>query len=184
LTDIGHRLGLVSDSGYRQFERKRIQVEEEVRRLNETRLSTTSDVRNRMSEAGISEATPGQTLAHLLRRQGMTYETVQQICGDLPVIVEREVIEAIELEIKYEGYINRQVQQIQKAKRLEERRIPVSFNYDQLPGFSREVLEKLKKIRPASVGQASRISGVTPAAISLLLVGLERTQRIVRNSVR
>ena len=97
---------------------------------------------------------------------------------------EREIIEAIELEIKYEGYIKRQIQQIQKAKRLEERRIPFSFNYDQLPGFSREVLEKLKKIRPASVGQASRISGVTPAAISLLLVGLEKSQRIVRDSLQ
>ena len=137
-----------------------------------------------MSEAGIGDATPNQTLAHLLRRQGMTYETVQQIYGDPVVTAEREVIEAIELEIKYEGYIKRQIQQIQKAKRLEERRIPFSFNYDQLPGFSREVLEKLKKIRPASVGQASRISGVTPAAISLLLVGLEKTQRIVRDAVQ
>ena len=182
LTDIGYRVGLVSDAGYRRFERKKIQVEGEVKRLNETRLSATSDVRERMSEAGIGEATPNQTLAHLLRRQGMTYETVQQIYGDPVVTGEREVIEAIELEIKYEGYIKRQIQQIQKAKRLEERRIPFSFNYDQLPGFSREVLEKLKKIRPASVGQASRISGVTPAAISLLLVGLEKTQRIVRDS--
>ncbi|HZN44455.1 MAG TPA: tRNA uridine-5-carboxymethylaminomethyl(34) synthesis enzyme MnmG [Nitrospiraceae bacterium] len=182
LTDIGYRVGLVSDAGYRRFERKKIQVEGEVKRLNETRFSATSDVRERMSEAGIGEATPNQTLAHLLRRQGMTYETVQQIYGDPVVTEEREVIEAIELEIKYEGYIKRQIQQIQKAKRLEERRIPFSFNYDQLPGFSREVLEKLKKIRPASVGQASRISGVTPAAISLLLVGLEKTQRIVRDS--
>ena len=184
LTDIGYRLGLVSDAGYRRFERKKIQVEGEVKRLNETRLSATSDVRERMSEAGIGDATPNQTLAHLLRRQGMTYETVQQIYGDPVVTGEREVIEAIELEIKYEGYIKRQIQQIQKAKRLEERRIPFSFNYDQLPGFSREVLEKLKKIRPASVGQASRISGVTPAAISLLLVGLEKTQRIVRDSLQ
>jgi tRNA uridine 5-carboxymethylaminomethyl modification enzyme len=182
LTDIGYRVGLVSDAGYRRFERKKIQVEGEVKRLNETRFSATSDVRERMSEAGIGEATPNQTLAHLLRRQGMTYETVQQIYGDPVVTEEREVIEAIELEIKYEGYIKRQIQQIQKAKRLEERRIPFSFNYDQLPGFSREVLEKLKKIRPASVGQASRISGVTPAAISLLLVGLEKTQRIGRDS--
>ena len=184
LTDIGYRLGLVSDAGYRRFERKKIQVEGEVKRLNETRLSATSDVRERMSEAGIGDATPNQTLAHLLRRQGMTYETVQQIYGDPVVTGEREVIEAIELEIKYEGYIKRQIQQIQKAKRLEERRIPFSFNYDQLPGFSREVLEKLKKIRPASVGQASRISGVTPAAISLLLVGLEKSQRIVRDSLQ
>ncbi|MET0516525.1 MAG: tRNA uridine-5-carboxymethylaminomethyl(34) synthesis enzyme MnmG [Nitrospiraceae bacterium] len=182
LTDIGYRLGLVSDSGYRRFERKKTVVEEEVKRLNETRLSTTADVRERMSKAGIPEATPNQTLAHLLRRQGMTYVTVQQVYGEHNVIEEREIIEAIELEVKYEGYIKRQVQQIQKTKRLEERRIPSSFNYDQLPGFSREVLEKLKKIRPASVGQASRISGVTPAAISLLLVGLEKTQRIVRNS--
>ncbi len=182
LTDVGYRLGLVSDSGYRRFERKKIQVEREVKRLSETRLSVTADVRERMSEAGIDEATPNQTLAHLLRRQGMTYETVHRMNGD-PVIVSREVIEAIELEIKYEGYIKRQIQQIQKAKRLEDRRIPFSFNYDQLPGFSREVLEKLKKIRPASVGQASRISGVTPAAISLLLVGLERTQRIASDLV-
>ena len=88
-----------------------------------------------------------------------------------------DVVQAIEIEIKYDGYMKREVQQIKKSQRFENRPIPTRFDYDGIPGFSREVLEKLKSIRPSSIGQASRISGVTPAAISLLLVGLERHQR-------
>ncbi|MBI4001713.1 MAG: tRNA uridine-5-carboxymethylaminomethyl(34) synthesis enzyme MnmG, partial [Nitrospira defluvii] len=85
--------------------------------------------------------------------------------------------EAIQLEVKYEGYIKRQLQQIQRSEKLEHRAIPDVFDYDGIPGFSSEVREKLKRVKPASVGQASRISGVTPAAISLLLVAIERYRR-------
>jgi tRNA uridine 5-carboxymethylaminomethyl modification enzyme len=95
---------------------------------------------------------------------------------------EKEVEEAIEIAIKYEGYIGRQVQQISKFKKLEDRLIPQTFQYASMTGFSREVLEKLQRVRPASIGQASRISGVTPAAISLLLVALERDRQNSRTN--
>ena len=88
-----------------------------------------------------------------------------------------ETAEAIEIAVKYEGYIKRQLQQVESFKKLEERKIPAAFDYDRIVGFSKEVAEKLKGVRPASIGQASRISGVTPAAISLLMVVLERDRR-------
>src|SRR2546422_11010485 len=92
-------------------------------------------------------------------------------------IADGEIIECIEITVKYDGYIRRQLQQVARFKRLEERQIPAAFNYDRVTGFSREVLEKLKQVRPASIGQASRISGVTPAAVFLLPGGLGRGRR-------
>ena len=99
-------------------------------------------------------------------------EMVGEICQD-----GEEIVEAIEIAVKYEGYIHRQEQEVAKFKKLEGRRIPKEFNYDVIRGFSHEVAEKLKKVKPSSIGQASRISGVTPAAISLLLVALDRDKR-------
>jgi len=118
---------------------------------------------------------PELTYAQLLKRQEFSYQKLLQLMGQEPQ--EKEVEEAIEIAIKYEGYIRRQVQQISKFKKLEDRLIPQTFQYASMTGFSREVLEKLQRVRPASIGQASRISGVTPAAISLLLVALERDRQ-------
>jgi tRNA uridine 5-carboxymethylaminomethyl modification enzyme len=118
---------------------------------------------------------PELTYAQLLKRQEFSYQKLLQLMGQEPQ--EKEVEEAIEIAIKYEGYIGRQVQQISKFKKLEDRLIPQTFQYASMTGFSREVLEKLQRVRPASIGQASRISGVTPAAISLLLVALERDRQ-------
>jgi tRNA uridine 5-carboxymethylaminomethyl modification enzyme len=92
-------------------------------------------------------------------------------------IPDDEVGEEVELQIKYEGYVRRQIQQVEKFKRLDQKLIPQTFDYDSVPGFSREVLEKFNRVRPETVGQASRISGVTPAAISLLLVAIEKSRR-------
>jgi tRNA uridine 5-carboxymethylaminomethyl modification enzyme len=108
-----------------------------------------------------------------LRRQDTTYEGLLDALA-IDRIEDNEIIEEIELQVKYSGYIKRQLQQIGRFKKLEMKPIPSTFNYDHVTGFSREVREKLKKIRPASVGQASRISGVTPAATSLLLVALSK----------
>ena len=113
-------------------------------------------------------ASPDQTLAQLLKKQELSYLSLLEIVGDSAPNSEK-VREGVEIQIKYEGYITRQLQQVQRFKNLEERRIPNDFNYDRVKGFSGEVLEKLKRFRPASLGQASRISGLTPAAISLIL---------------
>jgi tRNA uridine 5-carboxymethylaminomethyl modification enzyme len=106
----------------------------------------------------------------------MTYSKLIDLLGEEQIDNE-EISQAIEITIKYDGYIKRQLQQISRFEKLEEKKIHPGFDYDRVSGFSREVLEKLKRVRPASIGQASRISGVTPAAISLLLVALERDRR-------
>ena len=176
LMDIGHRIGLLPDETYQEFEAKRSAIECEVQRLKETRPKLTPEVKRRLEESGIGSVIPTQTLAEILRRQDLTYEKISSVFGGAD-IDDPEIIEAIQLEVKYEGYIKRQLQQIQRSQKLEHRSIPAAFDYDGISGFSSEVREKLKRVRPASVGQASRISGVTPAAISLLLVAIERCRR-------
>ena len=176
LMEIGHRIGLVSDETYAKLESKRTLIEQEVQRLRGSRARVTKDAAILFEDQEVGPIDPNQTLAQILRRQDMTYERILTVFGG-PMIDDPEVLEAIELEIKYEGYIKRQLQQIQKSQRLEHRRIPEHFDYDGIPGFSIEVREKLKRVRPDSIGQASRISGVTPAAISLLMVAVEKQTR-------
>ncbi len=176
LMEIGYKLGLVPDDMYTKFDTKKARMAKEVIYLKAARPILTSAVMEKIAAAGMDEIAPDQTLAQLLRRQNWTYETLTLLLGH-DGIKERQVSDAVEIEIKYEGYIKRQLQQIDRFKKLESRAIPISFNYDAVIGFSREVQEKLRRVKPASVGQASRISGVTPAAISLLLVELERQRR-------
>jgi tRNA uridine 5-carboxymethylaminomethyl modification enzyme len=182
LTHIGYRLGLVPEAHYRRCEEKRTLIEEKVRKLSETKPAFSAAVRSRMLDRGLAEVSPNQTLAQVLRRQEMTYPMLCDIFGDESWSeLDEEVAQAIEIEIKYDGYIKRELQQVKKSHRFESKAIPVHFDYGSIPGFSREVLEKLKAIKPATIGQASRISGMTPAAISLLLVGLEKFQRTSRS---
>ena len=176
LMDIGRRLGLISDPVYRRFVARRETIDREVSRLHETRPKWTEDLKRQFNALGIEGAAPEQTLAQLLKRQEMTYPQLLGLVGQ-PLPEDEEVVTAVEVAIKYEGYIKRQTQQVAAFKKLESRRIPDIFDYDGIVGFSQEVREKLKKVRPASIGQASRISGVTPAAISLLLVAIERDRR-------
>ncbi len=176
LMDLGHRVGWVSDEVHGKLEAKRFAIEREVQRLKETRPKITSDVKRLMEEAEVGAVGPTQSLAEILRRQEMSYNKIVAVFGGAD-IDDPDITEAIQLEVKYEGYIKRQLQQIQRSEKLEHRAIPDQFDYDGITGFSSEVREKLKRVKPASVGQASRISGVTPAAISLLLVAIERHRR-------
>jgi tRNA uridine 5-carboxymethylaminomethyl modification enzyme len=173
LTEAGRQIGLIPDEVYEKFSRKRQQIENEIRRLEELRPRLTDEIRSRFADAQIDDISGPCTAAQLLRRQEMTYENLLDCLG-----VERsqdnEIIEEIEIQVKYSGYIKRQFQQVARFQKLEMRTIPATFPYDHIIGFSKEVLEKLKRVRPGSIGQASRISGVTPAAISLLLVALEK----------
>ena len=173
LTETGRQLGLIPEIVYQRFKRKQDTIEAEVARLEELRPKLTHVIRERLAEADIQDVSGSYTLAQLLRRQDATYEALLDALS-IDRIEDDEIIEEIEIQIKYSGYIKRQFQQIGQFRKLESKPIPLSFNYDQVTGFSQEVREKLKKIRPASVGQASRISGVTPAAISLLLVALNK----------
>ncbi len=173
LTDIGRKAGLISDEVYAKFQIKQEAIESELVRLEEFRPRLTEVVRERLMKIQIQEISGPCTAAQLLRRQGVNYKTLLEAL-EIESVQDIETYDEIELQIKYSGYIKRQLQQIGRFKKLESKPIPLSFDYDKTTGFSREVLEKLKKVRPASIGQASRISGVTPAGISLLLVALER----------
>ena len=173
LTDTGRQVGLICDEVYAKFQLKQKAIESELVRLEELRPRLTEAVRERLAKIQIEESSGPCTVAQLLRRQGTSYKVLLEAL-EVSAVQDIETADEIELQVKYSGYIKRQLQQIGRFKKLETKPIPVAFNYDGTPGFSREVREKLKKVRPASIGQASRISGVTPAAISLLLVALEK----------
>lgn len=176
LMDTGRRLGLVPDTVYVKFSKKRERVEKEVARLSQTR--PTHEFRNLAASMNGDFIPPDLTFSQLLKRQEFSYQRLYELTGRSEEFAhDKEINEAVEITIKYEGYIGRQIQQVAKFKKLEERRIPLTFQYKSVVGFSREVLEKLERVRPSSVGQASRISGITPAAISLLLVALERDRQ-------
>ena len=175
LTDRGRQIGLIGDEVYAKFQLKQRAIESELVRLEELRPKLTKSVRERLVTAQINEISGSCTVAQLLRRQGTSYTTLLEALG-VNALQDIETTDEVDLQIKYSGYIKRQLQQIGRFKKLETKPIPVAFNYDETPGFSREVREKLKMVRPASIGQASRISGVTPAAISLLLVALEKSR--------
>ena len=173
LTDIGRKVGLISDEVYSRFQSKQKTIEYEIGQLEALRPRLTDPVRERLAKIQIEEVPGPCTVAQLLRRQSATYKSLLEAL-EIDAVQDTETADEIELQVKYSGYIKRQLQQIERFKKLETKPIPVAFNYDGTPGFSREVREKLKKIRPESIGQASRISGITPAAISLLLVALEK----------
>ena len=176
LMQIGHHLGLVDDQDYEKHVKKKTAIENEVVRLNQARPRLTDSIRARTHDTYLQDISPSQTLAQILRRQESTYQDLLRTL-EIDAIEDIEIADEVELQIKYDGYIKRQLHQIGKFKKFEQRCIPQTFNYDLVSGFSREVREKLKRVRPETIGQASRISGVTPAAISLLLVAVERHHR-------
>jgi len=176
LMEIGNQLGLVRESIFNQFLEKQKTIREEVNRLYKTRPIWDEETEGRWRNHEENIPDPGHTLGQLLRRPELTYAQVCEIAGECPV-KDPIIQDAIEISIKYEGYINRQLQHIEKFKKFEKKSIPENFAYNSISGFSNEVVEKLSRVKPASVGQASRISGITPAAISLLLVSLERNNR-------
>lgn len=176
LMETGYRLGIVPDVIYEKFQRKQDVIQKEIHRLSQTRPQWTQEKARRWGQTGQAVPDPGATLAQLLKRPELTYDQLMDIMGEAGP-TDREIGEAVEISIKYDGYIKRQHEQIERFHKLESKVIPSSFQYAGVTGFSNEVAEKLSRVKPATVGQASRISGVTPAAISLLIVALERFQR-------
>jgi len=173
LMEIGHHVGLVDDVTYDRLRGKKDLIEREVARLREVRPRITESVRSNVKNTYLENMSSSQTVAELLRRQESKYGNLLSML-EMDPINDQEISDEVELEIKYEGYIQRQLQQVRKFMKFEKKHIPESFDYERITGFSREVREKLQRVRPATIGQASRISGVTPAAISLLLVALEK----------
>lgn len=176
LMETGYQVGIVGQRDYDNLLRKRESIVQEIERLNTTRPKTSDDIQARLKNTYLENYLTSHTFAQLLKRQESNYRQLLQTF-DAHMIEDDEIIEEVELEIKYEGYIKRQLQQIGQFRKLEQRSIPPIFDYKSVTGFSREVLEKFVRVRPSTIGQASRISGVTPASISLLIVALEKFKR-------
>ena len=158
LTPLGHEIGLISDERYEKFLTYKTQVEDEIRRLETT------------------NSHQGGTLAELIRRPELSYEAVAEYDPERPDLPER-VREQVNIQIKYAGYIERQERQVEQFKKMEKRLIPEDLDYDEVPSLRIEARQKLKKIRPASIGQASRIAGVSPADLSVLVIWLQKMQK-------
>ncbi|MBC1643060.1 tRNA uridine-5-carboxymethylaminomethyl(34) synthesis enzyme MnmG [Listeria welshimeri] len=173
LTEIGHEIGLISDERYERFLAKQSAIEAEKERLQKTRIKPTAEVQAMLKEIGSGELKDGILAADLLRRPEITYDKIVQIVSRETFITD-EIAEQVEIQVKYEGYIQKSNLQVEKMKRMEDKKIPENIDYDAISGLATEALEKLKKIEPLSIAQASRISGVNPADISILLVYIEQ----------
>ncbi len=176
LRDIGHQLGLVSDETYQQFCRKRKAVEALLKRLDEFKLRPEAGVLDRLKELGSTELKNITSLAQLLKRNEIFFEHLKLFDPELSG-TEEQVAAEVETRIKYEGYIDRQERQVEKLKRMEDARLPEGIDYHSVHGLSTEAREKLSRVRPISLGQASRIAGVTPAALMAIQVYLKGIQR-------
>ena len=173
LRGIGHDIGLVTDEEYERLLTKRRQIEEEIRRLGKVNIGAGDEVQKFLEEHNSTLLKSGITLAELVKRPELNYGLLACLDPDRPELSE-DVQEQVNIEIKYEGYIKRQMQQVAQFKKLEGKKLPEAFDYGQVKSLRREAVQKLNQVQPATVGQASRISGVSPADISVLLVHLEQ----------
>ena len=175
LTEIGHEVGLISEERYQKFLEKKKQIEDEIERIENTVVKPTEEVNTLLASYNSSPLTTGARMAELLRRTEISYESLKTIDKkrvELPDEVKKEV----EIEVKYKGYIKLQQAQVEKFRKLEKKLLPQDIDYSEIKGLRLEARQKLNKIKPNSVGQASRISGVSPADISVLLIYLEKNK--------
>ena len=173
LTEIGHDIGLISDERFEKFKKKRENIEKEIARLKKLVVKPEKRVNDLLIKYGTSELTTGTKMSELLKRTELDYEKLAKIDDERPELSRQEK-EEVEIQIKYEGYIKMQEAQVEKFKKLESKILPDDIDYEKLSGISLEGRQKLNKFRPRSIGQASRISGVSPADISVLLVYLQQ----------
>ena len=176
LTEIGHEIGLISDERYEKFKQKKENIEKEIERLEELTVKPNEEVNKLLKENNTSELTTGTKMSELLKRTELTYEKLAVIDKERPKLTKQEK-EEVEIQIKYEGYIKMQESQVEKFKKLETKLLPENLDYETIKGISLEGRQKLNKFKPHSIGQASRISGVSPADISVLLVYLQQMKK-------
>ena len=172
LTKIGHEVGLIGEERYQKLLEKEKLIREEIRRVEHTNIGTSEKVQEVLEKYESTPLNSGTTLAELIRRPELSYEKLDEIDEkrpDLPF----DVREQVDINIKYDGYIKRQMRQVEQFKKLENKKIPENINYDEIQSLRLEAKQKLNEIRPSSIGQASRISGVSPADVSVLLVYLK-----------
>ena len=173
LTAIGHEIGLISDERYQKLNDKKRKINEEIKRLQTTTIGTTPQVQAFLEQHNSTLLKSGMTLEELLKRPEICYNDLKEIDIKRPELPEA-VTQQVEISIKYEGYIKRQLQQVEQFKKLEKKKLSLDFDYSQVPNLRKEAIQKLNEYQPASIGQASRISGVSPADVSVLLVYLNR----------
>ncbi len=172
LTDIGYEIGLIDDVRYAAFCEKRNRIEEERKRLKETMIGANKTVQDFLSAHGSAELKTAVSLEELIRRPELDYDSIASLDPERPEGLSEEVVEQINISIKYEGYITRQIQQVEHFRKMEKKRIPADIDYEDVKNLRREARQKLEAVRPESLGQASRISGVSPADISVLMIYL------------
>jgi len=175
LTKIGHDIGLINDERYQKFLQKYENIEKEIKRVKSVNIRPTEQVNELLKQYQTTEITTGVKLADLIKRTELNYDILKEIDTERPELT-REEREEVNIEIKYEGYIKLQLEQIKQFKKMESKFIPEDIDYQNLKGIRIEARQKLEKLRPNSIGQASRISGISPADISVLLIYLQANQ--------
>ncbi|WP_303218523.1 tRNA uridine-5-carboxymethylaminomethyl(34) synthesis enzyme MnmG [Enterococcus asini] len=173
LTEMGHAIGLVKDDQYQIFLAKKQAIETEIKRLQNLRLKPTAEMQAFLAAKGAPALKDGVLAADFLRRPEVTYQDLLQFIPAVPELTAKE-IEQVEVQLKYEGYIKKAMEKVEKLKRMEAKRIPENIDYDAINGLATEARQKLKKIQPETIAQASRISGVNPADISILMIYVEQ----------
>lgn len=176
LTPLGHKIGLISDERYAKYLKKQELKKEEIKRLKNTVISPDDEVNKILVSRETSEITTGVRLIELMKRPQLGYDALKSIDKTRPQL-DPNIFEQVEIEIKYEGYIQKQLKQVEQMKKLEVKQLPNDFDYNEIEGLRLEAREKLNKIKPLNIGQASRISGVSPADISVLLIWLAQNNR-------
>ena len=171
LTPLGYQLGLISEERYQKFCQKQKQKKEEIKRLQSTTVAPSEALNDMLVSRETSPVTTGTRLIDLLKRPQLDYKCLAPFDVTRPDL-EPNLFEQVEIEIKYEGYIQKQLKQVEQMKKLEKKQLPTDFDYKQLGGLRLEAQEKLNKIKPLNIGQAWRISGVSPADVSVLLIWL------------
>ncbi|HCY9527290.1 TPA: tRNA uridine-5-carboxymethylaminomethyl(34) synthesis enzyme MnmG, partial [Staphylococcus aureus] len=175
LTDMGYELGMISEERYARFNEKRQQIDAEIKRLSDIRIKPNEHTQAIIEQHGGSRLKDGILAIDLLRRPEMTYDIILEILEEEHQL-NADVEEQVEIQTKYEGYINKSLQQVEKVKRMEEKKIPEDLDYSKIDSLATEAREKLSEVKPLNIAQASRISGVNPADISILLIYLEQSK--------
>lgn len=175
LTELGYKIGLISEDRYNKYLKKQELKKAEIKRLKSTVISPTEEVNNILVSRETSEITSGVRLIDLMKRPQLDYDVLTSIDTTRPQL-DRNIFEQVEIEIKYEGYIQKQLKQVEQMRKLEAKRLPSDFDFTNIKGLRLEAQEKLNKIKPLNIGQASRISGVSPADISVLLIWMAQNK--------
>ena len=173
LTPLGHEIGLISDERYNAFLEKQAEIEAEIKRMKKTTVSPSAELNAMLEEKGTAAITTGVRFSELIKRPQISYEDLAPFDRDRTEH-SYEVREQVNLKIEYEGYISRQLMEVEHVQKLEAKKLPQPFDYKNITGLSLEATEKLNRVQPENIGQASRISGVSPADVSVLIIWLSQ----------